>query len=289
MINKILDVFRRKTINEYREFDLHNISDEWFRSHFIYAADVVAEWLEKIRPVTDSTILDFGCGDGIMSLGMALRKHAKMMHGIDLHDSFTYLPETARKQINLSALPDNIKHHRIQAGESVRKFELIDAIYSWSVFEHIDKILIPAIARDIFFALPIKGGFFLQIEPLYYSPHGSHLGGILTQPWIHLLVSQDELIDLVINSDLEKMDAEHKNKTFDVCSADDFKSYLIREYSTLNKITYGELISIFLEAGFVIHEQWLGQTNLTPPSSLLEKYPKDDLITSEIRILFKKI
>jgi hypothetical protein len=275
-------------VNQDELYDLNKISDEWFRSHFIYAADIVTEWLEKAKPVTKSTILDFGCGDGIMSLGLALRKHAKMVHGIDLHDSFSYLPETAMKQINLATLPNNIQHHRIQPGESIGKLKSIDVVYSWSVFEHIDRNLLPGIARDIFSTLPSGGSFFLQVEPLYHSPHGSHLGGVLRQPWIHLLVNQEELVELVMKSDLEKISGDHKNKTFDVCSSDDFKSYLIREYGTLNKINHGELTDIFVDAGFFIQEKWLGQTNSIPPAALLEKHSKEDLITAEVRVLFKK-
>ena len=61
-----------------------------------------------------------------------------------------------------------------------------DAIYSWSVFEHIPREQIPGIMEDLYALLPAAGLFFLQIEPLYFSPFGSHLRRFIDTPWAHL-------------------------------------------------------------------------------------------------------
>jgi len=206
---------------------------------------------------------------------------------VDLHESNRYLADTARKQIGLQCLPAGMEFMAIDGGKSLletvgRKF---DFIYSWSVFEHITLDLLPGILREVKQALSDDGRFFLQIEPLYYSPFGSHLGGVVSDPWAHLLLSEEELAEKVFGFDLTNLDGEFKNKTFEECSNDDFKKYLFREYKSLNRITGRELVDYCTSAGFSVIEIWKGEVGTDPPAQLLEKYPREDLKTSEIRLL----
>ncbi len=47
---------------------------------------------------------------------------------------------------------------------------------SWSTFEHVQRDQLAPIFRDLLHACLRPGGyFFVQIEPLFYSPFGSHL------------------------------------------------------------------------------------------------------------------
>jgi SAM-dependent methyltransferase len=266
------------------------IDDDWFRAHFIYAPDVVAHWLrESVKAPTETSVLDFGCGDGIMALGMRLRHDLSYICGVDLHESNRYLADTASKQIGLRCLPPGIEFMVIDGRKSLletvgRKF---DFIYSWSVFEHIALDLLPGILREVKQALSDDGRFFLQIEPLYYSPFGSHLGGVVSNPWAHLLLPEEELTKEVFGFDLENLKGEFKNKTFEECSTDDFKKYLFREYRSLNRITSRELVDCCVSAGFSVVDSWKNEVNIEPPAQLLEKYPREDLITSEIRLLLE--
>jgi hypothetical protein len=201
------------------------------------------------------------------------------------------LLDTARQQISLHSLPKQISYHQILAGTPLQSIGKFDAIFSWSVFEHVELDLLSGIAADLFESLPSKSSFFLQIEPLYYSPYGSHLGGVIKKPWAHLLMSDEELIQSVRTFDLHHSaegDKAYRDKTFDVCSLDDFKSHLLREYKSLNKIKYQDLFSVFTNVGFRVYEQWLNKVDLMPPDHLLEKYSLDDLTTNEIRVLFAK-
>lgn len=286
-ISNFINLVKRTRRND--KFFIGNITDDWFRSHFIYAPDVIHQWMIKWSKKTNLSILDFGCGDGIMSLGMRLRYPIDSLCGVDLHDSNRFLADTAMKQIDLQQLPSNFWFLTIDPNKTLfetttKKF---DFAYSWSVFEHIEAEFLPKILGEIREVLNNQGIFFIQIEPLYYSPFGSHLGGVVKEPWAHLLLSEEDLRKKIFGFDLNSLDAEFKNKTFEVCSNEDFKKYLMREYKTLNKLTCNELVKLCEEAGFSVIECWKNQVDIEPPIQLLDKYEEEDLVTSEIRLLLR--
>ena len=264
-----------------------SITDEWFRSHFIFASDVVNTWLSERIDVTNARILDFGCGDGIMDLGLAMRHEAKQVLGVDIHDAHKYLLQTAKAQLGINHLPSNLKFETVPPGSSLAKMR-VDAAYSWSVFEHVAPTLLPTIFSDLYETLPEGGYFFLQIEPLYYSPFGAHLSGLLAEPWVHLLHSHDELVAQIENVEPEQMRQEQKNKTFDVCSFQDFKQYLMREFQLLNKIKIAELEILLTQAGFSIQKKFVNRLEIAPPPQLLKLYSEEDLTSNEIRLLLQK-
>lgn len=286
---ELIKKYFRKEINKdsTKDFSIEKITDDWFKSHFIYAPDVVYDWIKKHNKKSNISLLDFGCGDGIMSLGLKLRHPINSLCGVDLHNSNSFLAETAKTQIGLQNLPSKLEFITIDPNISL--FESVqrrfDYVYSWSVFEHIEIEFIPKILKEIKETIANQGAFFIQIEPLYYSPFGSHLGGVIKESWAHLLLTEEELSKSVYGFDLESMDGEFKNKTFEVCSNDDFKKYLMREYKTLNKLTCGQLIKLCEDAGFSVLECWKNKVNIEPPKQLLNIYEREDLVTSEIRIL----
>ena len=264
------------------------ITDDWFRSHFVYASDKVNRWLSKEINVSRSRILDFGCGDGVTDLGLALRHSAKEVIGIDLHDAFAYLATTAKTQIGVEQLPSNLRFETIKPGEALAARGPVDAVFSWSVFEHVEKQLLPAIFADIFALLPRKGLFFLQIEPLYLSPFGSHLSAVIAEPWMHLLESHDELLDRLAKAQPRQMAEDKKDKTFDVCSFNDFKEFLTREYLSLNKITLGELLQYVEQAGFIVEKKKVKNVLHIPSKALLERYAPEDLLANEVVLLLRR-
>ena len=265
------------------------ITDEWFRSHFVHAADTVGAWLSQAVDVRASRILDFGCGDGIMALGVALKQRPRKIIGVDIHDSNKYLRETARAQIGIDRMPKNLRFVTVRPGQRLRwSVGAVNAVFSWSVFEHIDKALLPRILSGIYKLLPSGGTFFLQIEPLYYSPFGSHLSGLLTEPWAHLLLSPEELMEEIDRKQPEHMADDQKNRTFDVCSFDDFKTFLKREYKSLNGLTVSELLAYVANAGFVVEKKHLHMVDITPPAALFAKHSSDDLRCNEIMLLLRR-
>jgi len=261
-----------------KRIDLNQISDDWFFDHFIFAPRVINKWTG-----TASNILDFGCGDGIMALAMSLKHPAASVTGVDLHDAFKYLAETAHSQIKLDRLPTNLSFETITQGQSFpRKFDLA---YSWSVFEHINRDEIPSVLRQIQACLVPGGRFFLQIAPLYFSPFGSHLQGVISRPWAHLLLPEQELLSEIVGVDLQVFGKEFRNKAFELCSSDDFKQFLVREYLSLNRITTTELLAMCEQAGFTVTQSFSRKTRLRVPTALLRENSRENLTTVEIRLL----
>lgn len=57
----------------------------WWDEHYVNAVDAIASFLEGDGvTLLDRDMLDVGCGDGIMSLGLADRTSPKSVVGLDL-------------------------------------------------------------------------------------------------------------------------------------------------------------------------------------------------------------
>ena len=262
------------------------ISDSWFEGHFKYAADEIRNSLSAHLDLSQAKLLDFGCGDGITALGVALKSECPRLTGIDITRAFKDLPTLAQSQLGLSQVPPSLDFLQVEAGKPL-PIDTLDGIYSWSVFEHIDRPHLPAIVADLFRVLRPGGVAFIQIEPLYYSAFGSHLQRLIPEPWAHLKLPDEALERRVLG-----FEGELREEDRDLAAADGvtpaFKQWLMREYRTLNHLTANELIELFSEAGFEIIEAHRGQRPETPPDELLAQYDADLLTTNEVRLVARK-
>lgn len=269
-------------------WDPARITTTWFDSHFNHAAQRVIEWLSpELALESPAGLMDFGCGGAITTLGVALRYPGVQVHGVDIGDKYLQLPELAREQLGLQTLPDNLHLQQIQPLQPLSRAFDINAIFSWSVFEHIPQSQIPQIMQDLYEMLPADGLFFLQIEPLYYSPWGSHLRRFIDIPWAHLLWSPDQLRTAVTDysGDIPPQHQGHQYRALDMQA---FKQFHLGEYDSLNKVTADEMTEFMRGAGFeIIREQRL-QLNLDIPDELLRRYNKRDLLTNGILLLARK-
>ncbi len=270
--------------------DLAFVRDQWFYDHFAAAPARINHMARKKLKGEQQRILDFGCGDGIMALGMQLQNPRARVTGVDLHDAHKCLAETAHKQIQLHALPETLQFHQVQAGEKLESAvgKGFDLIYSWSVFEHIARDCLEGIIADFHSILDKDGLVLIQIAPLYYSPFGSHLLGLVDEPWAHLLLDETELRAKVAGRDLTEFRDDQKNLLFTSCSGNDFKQHMLSEYSTLNRIRYRELITLFEEKGFKVAKIRKKLANQRIPSQLLQKVAREDLRTYEVFVAFRK-
>ena len=116
------------------------ITDEWFRSHFHYAADVVQQWLGGVLDLKNAQLLQFGCGDGITDLALVLRHGADSIHGIDVRQEYTKLPRIAQEQLGMQSVPKALSFQTIEPGAPLAgQAPLYDGIMSWSTFEHVQR------------------------------------------------------------------------------------------------------------------------------------------------------
>ena len=270
-------------------WDAGKISDEWFFAHFSHAADIVQSWLGEVVDVKTARMLQFGCGDGITDLALVLRYGAKAIHGVDVRREYEKLPRIAREQLGLARIPAALSFQTIAPSMPLQgQAPLYDALMSWSTFEHVQRDQVLPILRDLHGCLRPGGYFFLQIEPLYYSAFGAHLGRYDPVPWHHLLVSDDELWRAVQACDAP-MNPDEVDFGFADFGPDGYKRFVFKEYQELNRVTADELVDWAQQAGFSVARQERRHYEPAPvQQELLAKYPRELLTNNEILLLLTK-
>jgi hypothetical protein len=269
-------------------WDAQKITDEWFRAHFEYAADVVNHWVGSVLDLKTAKLLNFGCGDGITDLSLVLRHGATAIHGVDIRREYAKLPRIAREQLGMARLPAALTFETIAPSAPLAgRRPLVDGIMSWSTFEHVQRDQLAPIFKDLHACLRPGGFFFLQIEPLFYSPYGSHLRRYDDLPWHHLLASEDELWK-VIESHQGPIDAAEVDFGFADFGVEGYKKFVFNEYLALNRLTADELVQITGEAGFSVVRQERRSLDMAIPEALKGRYPDDWLLNNEIFLLLTK-
>jgi 2-polyprenyl-3-methyl-5-hydroxy-6-metoxy-1,4-benzoquinol methylase len=264
------------------------ISDDWFRAHFHFATDTIHDWLSPHLDIGRSTLLDFGCGDGTTDLAMAVRHAPKEILGVDIVRTWGDLQKTASREIQLSRWPTNLSFEEISPGQSVAELGRFDAVFSWSAFEHIDRPLLLPILGDLHAALRPGGFLFVQIEPLFYSPFGSHLQRFAVAPWAHLLSEEAEL-ERAVMSYAGEISAKEVEFNYYVRTYDDYKRFIFEQYRGLNRLTVDELFGLLTTAGFeIIREHRCHYPGLDIPEALSTRFRWEDLITNEITVLARR-
>ena len=269
-------------------WDAKHITDEWFRAHFDYAADVVQHWVGGVLDLPTARLLNFGCGDGITDLALMLRHGATAIHGVDIRREYAKLPRIAREQLGMSRIPAGMTFETIQPGAPLAgRQPLVDGIMSWSTFEHVQRDQLAPIFSDLYACLRPGGYFFIQIEPLFYSPFGSHLRRYIETPWQHLLVSEDDLWR-AIEQHKGPMAADEVDFGFADFGVDGYKKFIFNEYRALNLLTADELVEITTSAGFKLVRQERRSVDMEIPQALRGKYPDELLLNNEIFLLLGK-
>jgi len=267
-------------------WDAGRISDEWFRAHFHHAADTVHDWLGQTLDLSRARLLNFGCGDGITDLSLVLRHGASHIHGIDIRREYAKLPRIAREQLGMARMPAALRFETIVANAPLApKHQGYDGLLSWSTFEHVQREHLLPILADLWRCLRPGGVFFLQIEPLFYSPWGSHLRRYGVGPWQHLLVSEQDLWHMMEAYDAP-LNADEVDFGFADFGAQGYKRFVFKEYQTLNRLNADELVHLAQQVGFCILRQERRYVDLpiTPPE-LQERYPPQWLRNNEILLL----
>ena len=268
------------------QFVLDRSKEPWFWSHYDVAASAVMSLAPQRCFAAGRRIVDFGCGDGVTALGIASRAPARVI-GVDLYRTFAHLKDCSERNLGRPALPPNLSFVQNELG---RPLPLPDAyadlIYSWSVFEHLSDA---AGILEEFARISRPGGaVFIQIEPLFYSPFGSHLQRLVDEPWAHLLYGEDEYLARAASASnhiaLDEQDTLYRTHEFD-----ELKRHLIEEYRALNRTTVEELSQLVGRSGFTIRETRLFEVEgLQPPAELLQRYSRDQLMTNQMIVIAER-
>jgi 2-polyprenyl-3-methyl-5-hydroxy-6-metoxy-1,4-benzoquinol methylase len=251
---------------------LEGLEDAHFRARFVDVPAILADWFHPHRPIEGATVLDFGCGEGITALGVALGFSPARIVGVDIMPDPDRCLDVAKKNLSLESLPAELELHRVEPGSLHSASERFDLAYSWSVFEHVDQELLDRSLSLIHSALHPGGLFLVQIAPLYHSAEGAHLSHVIPEPWAHLLLQENRLEDRV------------RRATADVAEAEAWWS----TYRTLNKITHQALLARMRNSGFEVLRTFTTTQDLVPPPELLDVFQADALLTNQVVVLARR-
>lgn len=99
------------------------------------ATTYVSNFLGKQVVVAGKTVVDVGCGSGIMSLAF-LQLGAKKVLSIDIDDTSIACAQHVKQQFGISDDRWEIKKCSVLNKESIAHFGTFDIVYSWWVIHH---------------------------------------------------------------------------------------------------------------------------------------------------------
>ena len=139
--------------------------------------------------VQGKDILDFGCGDGPLSLYLATTKSPKSVLGVDLDPVAIERAKRARDGVQL---PENLRvefkvgsEHGLPLPDSS-----VDTIVAFDCLEHVMSPL--PIFRDWYRVLRPGGKCLVEWFP-YKGPWGPHMESLIPVPWAHVLFGQEAM------------------------------------------------------------------------------------------------
>lgn len=246
--------------------------ENWFFRHFDHAATTIISYMLGNHPLLRGRILDVGCGDGIISLGVALRCEPELMVGLDPFRLFEQLPRMMTEAgIPADAIPPTLRFDAADANHLPYEDDSFDVVISWGSLEHIAGGYLQAL-REIKRVLR-PGGLFFVTPGLYYARQGSHLTEFCSEPYFHLTRTRDEIEQIVRQTTPDLMD-----RSGHIADADQY----LRWYDELNPITASGFENDLREHEF---EPWRvavrceDRVDLTPA---LAKYPILDLAINDL-------
>lgn len=242
--------------------------EAWFMGHLNGPSFEIGEFFSGGGvDLSGKKILDLGCGDGFISLGLARKWPDSTIVGTDIIPvDETAIVELSERFLG-DGLPSNLEF--TECGPTSLPFEdrTFDAVVAWSVFEHVSHPV--EVLREVRRVLVDGGHLFIQIWPLYYSEHGSHLWHWFPEGYVHLRQSKGEIKAAV---------AADRSMPGDVIDA----SFV--DFDTLNHITIDGLQDAMRVAGLrASRVELLSNPVIIPPG--LEDVPLSDLMISGVKMI----
>ncbi len=246
---------------------------DWFFRHFDHAALVVTDYLLQQHPLLRGRILDVGCGDGIIDLGIFHRMQPQELVGIDPFEGYLRLPEALRaNHLPVDLLDDPRLQFRAEDANAIPyPDDHFDVVVSWGSLEHIAGGYNRAL-REIRRVLKRDGLLFVH-PGLYYGALGNHLGEFFDDPFIHLKLPPEQLRRAVLNTEPKRMDrAGH------VATSEEYWQW----YTELNPIRAADFERQLRELGFEPWRVAVRSSDLVEYTPELQGHSMLDLATAEI-------
>lgn len=242
-------------------------SETWFHDHFESAADeVIAFFGGDGIALEDQKVVDIGCGDGIIDLGVALKARPELLAGFDIEPRAEPLAELARRKGVAEALPPCLEFHRSEPRSIPADENTFDLAFSWSTFEHVEEPV--PLLREVHRIIKPTGVLMVQIWPLYYSQHGSHLWDWFPSGFAQHLMDAHEVEERVATSSLDRSWTEDR----------------LKDFRTSNKITLDGLQAALVAADFVVAKLELITAPVHIPPAIA-RFPLSLLGISGVKLL----
>lgn len=217
-------------------------------------------------------ILDFGCGSGLISTGLAAYFNPECVVGVDIE---LYINEDENREVSerfgfdYSDLSKHLEFTSVVPAQSLGE-ECYDCAVSWSVIEHVDRRIFAEQIHVIYKSLKNGGLAVIQSAPLYYSPFGSHVYDL--PPWSHLYMSESEF----------------ESSLFGIGASNNRVEQLLSCKNTLNRFDSESFESVFLKSGFSIIEKYYTDTQIMPNTDLTKKFNIKTLLQEQGLWVLKK-
>jgi 2-polyprenyl-3-methyl-5-hydroxy-6-metoxy-1,4-benzoquinol methylase len=249
------------------EMILDKSANAGFRARAVSEYNRVSGWIGDKVNLEKARILDFGCGEGDAAASFALRLPHASVVGVDLDPvNETGLADRLRKETERS-MPRNL---RFITTADLANEKAFDVIYSWSVFEHVREDEMVDIFKQLKGLLRKGGVLFVQVNPLFFSPRGSHLYRYFKEPWHHLLLPLNALRDGVFAKGVTET---HTREW--------------QQFLELNRLTARDILGRASAAGLKRTREQFFKTEVTPPLRLTRVYNEEVLRTNEMMALFE--
>ena len=251
------------------------IDDEGFKARFVKLPDIIGDWIKDHLDLKTSDVLDFGCGQGITALGMAMRNNARQVCAVDIMPDVNQCLDVASATLGLKSLPSNIALAQISPGEDFCPGQSFDLVYSWSVFEHVEQDILNSVLAQLHGKLKPGGYLFIQIAPLFFSAEGSHLFHRIPIPWGHLTIQE----------------STYYSKLCNACESREEVDALWSCYQWLNRVTAIDLKRRIVANGLKVVREYVTQDPHAEqlPAALLDAYQREALVTNQIVLLAQRV
>lgn len=244
---------------------------DWWESHYRQAVDEIVDFLGGDGLQLDGQrVLDLGCGDGILALGLATRLPVDSVIGLDLQPvDMEFLAKMAT-QHGVSVDQPRLRFGVSQEADLGLPDGSVDVVITWSVFEHVSNV--PGLFAEIRRVLVDNGLLFIQIWPLFFSEHGSHLWPWFDEPFPHLRLEDDRLV----------AELEARTQDFELTQT------MLDLYTSCNRLTIDELGSALVAAGFFISKVETDRVAVHIPPEL-QHTPLSLLTTAGVKLTAVKL
>ncbi len=232
---------------------------DWIYRHTVESPKIICEFLAGDGlSLEGKSIIDLGCGDGLIDWGIATSQHPQRLVGVDLEatDGEELLRRLRIQGLAAEQLPECLSFATCSPELLPFDDNEFDWALSWSSFEHIHDPV--ASIREVRRVLKPEGVFFIQVYPFFWSEHGSHLEEWYPDGFAQRVPLEDLMTRVSPSFATERrigvtsvQHSRHGNR--------EPGDQMIWEYLNLNRISLDDLHRALMVGGF-----WVSKAQLMP-------------------------